>query len=314
MTAVHTKNAKRRSIFLLIGAFPLLLMALAYSDKVIEGVVAALTLCASTIIPTLFPFMILSDLIGGAITAISDDTHTSTNKKKTSIVWLIPFFLGALCGFPLGIRALADLYRRGQISKNEGDRLITFVNNTGPAFVIAGVGRRLFSSAQIGVLLYVVQILSAVLCGILFYRTDTSDPKDALCDFRSSGTPPSFSFLDTVKSCALSALYITALTALFSALASLASVFFINSLLLGFFYSFLEVGGATFYASILSKTAPVTACVLASFAISFGGCAVHMQCFLFLENTPFSKRRYLLAKLTQGLLSVVLFLFLLWLL
>ena len=310
MTATRRKNVKRKKGYLILFvAFSFLFIALFHAETMISGVSTAFRLCAETIIPTLFPFMLLSDLIGATISTLGQERNNTVQPGRA--VFLLPFFLGALCGFPLGVRSAVDLYRHGEITKEEGDCLLTFVNNTGPAFVIAGVGVQMFSSLQLGILFYTVQILSAILCGILFYRPKASHacrrPSEKSPAFEA---PPPFSFLTTVKRCTLSALHITALTAVFSALASLISVFCKNRGLLLFIYSFLEVGGSTLLASQMAHHAPVMAPMLAAFAISFGGCSVHMQALLLLEGTPFSARRYLEAKLLQGILSVVLFLLL----
>lgn len=309
MTAVDVRKRERgKSILLLAFSFFLLVLSLFHAEAVVGGVRTALRLCAETVVPTLFPFMILSDLIGEAISALGNGRDRREARKGRSLVPLIPFLLGALCGFPLGIRALSDLYRRGEITKEEGEHLVTFVNNTGPAFVIAGVGGRLFFSVRLGILFYLSQILAALLCALLFYRRKSAESffrKDAYTEEREP-----FNLIRTVKSSALSALYITALTATFSALAALTSVFCKNSCLLGIFHAFLEVGGATLHASSMIAEAPLTASLLAVFSVSFGGFSVYMQSLLFLKDTPFPPRRYLLAKLLQGGFAILIFLLL----
>ena len=65
------------------------------------------------------------------------------------------------------------MYDNGIISKKEAERVMTFCNNPGSAFVISAVGVSLFGSLKLGIILYVCVILSSVIVGAvgrLFYR------------------------------------------------------------------------------------------------------------------------------------------------
>ncbi len=281
----------RSQPLLLLGILLLLLIAVFFADAIADGVQRALLLCAQTVIPSLFPFMILSDLLGEGVASLPI-------KENRRLILLLPFFLGALCGFPLGLRMMTELWRQGVISDEEGHYLLTFVNNTGPAFVIAGIGGGLLGSTRIGLFLYLSELLAAAFCALLFFRPLPKKKNTADSEKPSEG---SFSFLGSVHKCGGTMLTICTLVVLFSAATSLISVFCKNEALLSFIYSFLEVGGAAQSAAALLKTAFLPALLLLSFAISFGGLSVHLQGFLFLEGTPFSKWRYILAKLIQGM-------------
>ncbi len=294
MTETRSIPQKRnRRILAFGGAFLLLLLSLSFAEAVLEGIRKGLSLCAHTIIPSLFPFMVLSDMLGAAF---SDLPH----KNHSRGILLMPFLLGALCGFPIGMRSLTELWKKGILDEAEGNYLLTFVNNTGPAFLIAGIGEGLFGSRKLGIFLYLAELFAAGICALIFYKPF---PKKKKTYITEEAVEIRFSFIESVRKCAGSMLYICALVVLFSSLASLLAFFCKNRLLLSFIYAFLEVGGAAQMASELAKIAFFPAVLLVSFAVSFGGFSVHMQSFLFLDGTPFSKCRYLVAKLLQGAVS-----------
>ncbi len=91
-----------------------------------------------TILPTLLPFLILSDLL-----IHSEKTEELLKKfhyffKK--VFFLSPyggyaFCLGLFCGYPMGARITAELLKEHKISLEEAQYLLTFVNNASPAFI-----------------------------------------------------------------------------------------------------------------------------------------------------------------------------------
>lgn len=93
-------------------------------------------------VPTLLPFMILSGIV------------IRLHLTETMVAFVYPFvapiyhvsrkvcycmLLGFLCGFPMGARVTADLYSRGEISREEGQYLLAFCNNIGPIYTCSFV-------------------------------------------------------------------------------------------------------------------------------------------------------------------------------
>ena len=62
--------------------------------------------------------------------------------------------------------------RSGAITAREGERLLAFCNNSGPAFIIGAVGAGAFGSGKAGLLLYLCHVLSALLTGLFFRQKD----------------------------------------------------------------------------------------------------------------------------------------------
>ncbi len=78
------------------------------------------------------------------------------------------FLLGILGGYPVGARTAIELYEKGLCSRTEAERMLSFCNNSGPAFILGVVGAGIFSSSRTGLWLYLVHVTASVLVGLLF--------------------------------------------------------------------------------------------------------------------------------------------------
>lgn len=96
-----------------------------------------LTLWYEKMIPALLPFMILSNLLIGLHLT---DSFVFFLKPILSRLFhlnghgVYAIFIGFLCGFPMGAKVTADLYRRHLLSKTEAQDLLIFCNNIGPIY------------------------------------------------------------------------------------------------------------------------------------------------------------------------------------
>ena len=124
--------------------------------------------------------MILADLLYGFLdfSALKRVNRIFQKMFGTNALGLYPFVLGSLCGFPLGVKCVRDLYTSGGISKDDAELLIGFCNNTSPAFLIAGVGAGLRGSTYDGIVLYFSMLLSAVCVGMIFAHRGNNEGLD----------------------------------------------------------------------------------------------------------------------------------------
>lgn len=126
------------------------------SEEITAFAEEALKLCAKSVIPSLFPFMVFASFGCRAIISIYP-------VKSEGLSFILAFLLGALCGFPTGAAVSADLYKGGAVSKDLAEKMCAFCNNAGPAFVISVIGGNFWGNYRIGIIIYICQILSSVL-------------------------------------------------------------------------------------------------------------------------------------------------------
>lgn len=154
------------------GIFLLLCFLLKYPTEALAASREGMELWMNTLIPTLLPFIILTGFL----------VHTDGIEKILKpfsglfriLLGLSPngayvCLLGILCGYPMGAKLAADLYQYGKISKREGEYLLTFCNNTSPAFLTTYLAQICLDGKVHTPELMGILILSDVLC-MLFFR------------------------------------------------------------------------------------------------------------------------------------------------
>ena len=144
-------------------------VAISGSTLFSEYVKRGLSLCLNTVIPSLFPFMIISALI--TVGGYASDIGRFFEKPFFLIFGTSPCAscaaaLGFLCGYPVGALSASEMLDKGDISKEELEYLLTFINVPSAAFVIGGVGGMLLSK-RLGVAIYVSIILAATISGMI---------------------------------------------------------------------------------------------------------------------------------------------------
>lgn len=311
-----------RDLFWGIGLLLWVLGLLHWPQEVMQAGQQGLTLCTSTLLPSLFPFFVLSTLL------------VSLNLTRYPGHWLQrimqPLFgvsgcgasavlLGTVGGYPVGAKTVAELYRSGQCTRPEAQRLLLFCNNAGPAFFLGVVGGSLLKSVPLGLLLWLCHVSASLLLGILAQRIHPLHPsKQSTAHYTAVKTVPSSAvlFVDAVKGSFFSVLNICAFVILFGILLTLCrmaglfdlltrscttlrAVDAVQALVSGCIE--LSNGIASLPLRPLSLTLP-----LASFLLGWGGLCVHGQTVSVLSDTDLSIPPYLLAKFLHGLLSALL--------
>lgn len=284
------------SIILIVICFSVLL-----SSDISEYAKEGLGLCFNVVIGSVFPFMILTDFIS----SLSCFGENGIIRKVFERLFKIngyavsAFVVGALCGFPLGVKVAADLYRAGAISKEECERLIGFSNNTGPAFLISGIGIGLRDSFTDGVILYFSMLISAIITGIFFSRGHSPTRR------KTEYKPQKFSLPSSVKSSVKNTLTVSGFVVLFSVILGIVSIFVKNPFLLSALSSFLEVSNSSRFFAESPFFSRDPSLLLTSFAVSFAGLSVHMQAKSFFIGTDISMKIYYAEKLFQGVISAL---------
>ncbi len=101
-----------------------------------------LTLWFERMIPTLFPFMVLSgimirmELTGAFVKALKPVMGSLFRVRDACLYGIV---IGFLCGFPMGAHVAAQLYKQKQISRQEAAFLLSFCNNIGPVYFLSFV-------------------------------------------------------------------------------------------------------------------------------------------------------------------------------
>lgn len=122
-----------------IGIVILFAVMLISPKAVFNGASEGLLLWFQIILPTLFPFILITNLLLN-----TDSIHYISNAAgallcrvfKVSENGSFAMIAGFLCGYPMGAKVTADLITSEYITEEEGRYLLSFCNNTSPVFIL----------------------------------------------------------------------------------------------------------------------------------------------------------------------------------
>lgn len=307
------KRVYTAAALLVLGAL------IVFSGQVQHSARNALILCAETIIPSLFPFFVLSILLnrlgfpaalGRLLRRLAGSLFGVSGAGASALI------IGLTGGYPMGASYIADMCVCGRIDREEGQRLLAFCNNSGPAFIIGAVGVGAFGSSDTGLILYGVHIISAVLTGMIFTgerKNLTVSP--ALTDESDLDS----AFPDSVKNAVISVLNVCGFVVSFSVLAVLMDsmgYFSRLCLLMGsvtglgsdfiraLFTGLLELGNGAGALRYLPLTPASLS--LAAFLLGFGSISVHCQTAAVISRAKLKGTLHFAGRLSMAIISAVL--------
>ncbi len=308
------QGLSRGQILFCVMSVVAMIMTFALSDVAIEAMSEGMRICVSTVIPSLFPFMVFSELLisSGAAELVGRYLGIIFAKLfDLSREGSVALMLGFLCGFPIGSRSAISLYERGRISRGETEHILCFCNNPSSAFLISAVGVSLFGSQSIGVALYGSCILSSAVVG-LFGRAYFRAKKRKNEFFHGGGNTPCRAregFIDSltraVGEAAGSVMTICAFVIFFSAVIGYLRYFAqraelpdaVSALLFGF----LEMTGGVSEASRLS---PEAAIIAVAAITGWSGLSVAFQFVGICKEHRFSLKPYFISKICAATLNI----------
>ena len=167
----------RKLIFRQIVASICLMLLIFDSKCAFEGAKTGLDLCVKTVIPSLFPFFVVSMMLTASLGNMDFQLlcwlADLLDIPQAAAPILIPAFLG---GYPVGAKTVTDQYRNGIIEKQEAERLLAFCSNAGPSFLF-GMVAAFFSDKQVAWQLWIIHILGAVFTAKIYPSPLLNDKK-----------------------------------------------------------------------------------------------------------------------------------------
>lgn len=262
-----------------------------------EGV----TLCLQTVLPSLFPFFVLSSLL------VQSDVPRLLSRAMAGVMY--PLFgvsgagasaliLGLLGGYPVGARTVAELYGRGEIGREEAEQLLAFCNNSGPGFFLGVCGTAVFGSARAGMYLYLIHVGAALVTGVLLRRDLGLPRRKAVSRQRApfdlaAAVQGSFAAVGSVSAFVIFFMVLLRLLSLVPALAALPP------LPRAALFGFVEMTNG-----VNALPATRTGFVLCAAIMNWGGLSVQTQTCAMLAGSALSARRCVIGKAVQALAGV----------
>lgn len=328
----HTFSLKQHLLSFVFLLFTICLVF--FSSSNIAAAKNGLSLWVNSVVPSLFPFFVATELL----------SHTSIipflGKKLTKLMrplFHIPgegsfaLLMGILSGYPVGAKIVTGFRKDGICTKEEGERMLAFTNNSGPLFILGTVGITLFSDTAIGLLLLVTHILACLSVGFIFrfwkYKkketaalsSSSSITSKETCTFSNLGEVLSNSIKQAISTVVMIGGFVVlfsvilsilkqshvlqALTKLITPIASL--IHLDPSFITPFLNGFLELTNGVKEIAAISYPAISVNIILCAFLLGFGGISVLLQVWSIAAKSDLSILPYFFGKLLQGFLAAL---------
>lgn len=275
-------------------------------ESVSLSVISAIRSCGSGLIPTLFPFMVISDIFSKLLCG-----------EKSPLA--LSFITGNVCGFPLGAKMLSDMYVNCAVTESDYRRFLPLCSNPGLIFTVAFAGMTLWNNYIFGCILYITTLISGCLTFLIFKTSKTQSIAPAERDFsqnpsltasRRADIPVGDMLTNAIGNGTVSMLKICGFVIFFSVLRVLLSdalgYLLCPDMIHAFLCSLLEISGGEIFLAERSVIAPAIYLLLTFFAHGFGGLCILAQISSVIKKEAGIMKSYLLFKLTQGGIAILL--------
>jgi hypothetical protein len=279
-TEISGKKKHPSALFGIVLIF-FLIAVIIYSGKSREVLLEAMIMCAKTVVPSVFIFAVVGNLIGSGVACFPRFLTLPISKifgvGSEGAGALLP---GLFTGFPVGVSAAVRLYERGAINKYELCRISAFSCTPGVTFVVSGVGEGMIGDKKAGIMIYISVIISVFAVG--FFTRKKNLPKDDIHNaFESTekiNLPEALAKAVTKSGSAM--IVMTSFVLFFSQMSffitPLASFTSFPELSETIIKSLLEVSQACRAAAELDKTLGI---ILSAFSCAWSGISFQMQTF-----------------------------------
>lgn len=171
----YERNIKKNNTISVskIGILLFLILILTFPISALQGAKQGLLLWFHTVLPTLLPFIILSNLI------IRLKITNYLSKLLYPIFHFLfgvsyggcyPVLIGFLSGIPVGAKSVAELVKDKSISLKEGQFLLGLCNNASPMFIMSYIAISQLKLPNLRYILLAILYGSAIVASILYFK------------------------------------------------------------------------------------------------------------------------------------------------
>lgn len=292
-------------LMVILSFLILLLEVLFHKALVFETISYSLHIWVTSLIPSMFPFFVISDIliqyhITNYIPTWLKKTFTKLFRVSEPVVTV--FFLSCISGFPSNARNTRALYDQKLLTKEEASHALIFTHFSNPLFILSTVAVFFLHREAYGYCILVAHYLGNIVLGVIssyFYS-----PHDInYTHLKEKSQSFSTILIKAIRSSIDTLLLILGTLTCFLVLSSLM----IHHLKMGAYSSsimkgILEITMGLKSLSLLS----VNDCykvVISTMFISFGGLSVHLQVLSQLVDTEISYHPFFIARIFHAIIS-----------
>ena len=278
----------------ILGCLLMMGMIFLYPSQTADAARQALYIFGLDIIPTLFPYMVLTRLL---VTRLNVSSRASL---------LFSAIFGCLGGSPSGASMIQLLAANRPMKRRDAYALCALTGTISPIFLLNTVGSWL-SNTRMTIILTTAHFAGALLAALAVHLYMRNDCRYTECH----SSPAQFTEDNLILSCAISVLGIGGCLVFYSVLSEVISllVFSSESSTSSIMHALFEISGGI--REIISHSAPGAKYILLSIVCGFSGISILSQNALLLKRAGISFRLLMLLGILRASFSAMVMLALL---
>ena len=303
---INIKNLTFNGLVIIISLMCLIEIIIT-KNVVFSTISYSIKLWINSIIPSLFPFFVLSYIlisydITNYIPVFIKNIFKRLFNTNDNVITL--FFLSLLSGFPSSGKNVRLMYDNNLIDGKMASHALIFTHFSNPLFILGTVSIFFLHDEKLGIIILISHYLPNIILGIVTRNSISSH--DSIIVKTNNKISFIKVFIESIRSSFDSLMLILGIITCFLIISNLISSIFKFGI-----YTDAVVKGLLEMTiglkSISSINIPnIYKVVISSMILSFGGLSVHMQILSFIEDTDISYRPFFIARIYHSILSGIL--------
>ncbi|MGN1412554.1 MAG: hypothetical protein ACI4WH_08645 [Oscillospiraceae bacterium] len=285
-----------------------------FANSISMSIRESINVCLVAIIPSMYAFMIVSDLF------IKSNSHKLIGKVISPISRYVLhldgqlfaiFLVSLVAGYPVGAKLISTLENGNYLDRSKAENMYCYCYSGGLAFIIGTVGTGFKNGLKIALIIYISNIIANLILAIILNFKSKIPSKD------NSKIEVSFSsdiLIDSINSSFKTMVNICIMIIAFSILISLLDGFKISQLISIGLSKILNISESSAHSILnglleISRTSQVNVIgryylPTLAFMFSFGGVCVILQ-IVSISSNGFKLSKFLKCRLLTGIISFI---------
>lgn len=286
----------KKNLLLLYFLIIIEFIILSKSNIVIKSVINASYMFITKVFPSLFPTMIIGNLlVKNNVWKIIPTFIKNIFKKLFGYndAMISIFIISMFTGSPSNGMYINEYLEKKIINEKEAETLLCTTHFINPLFVIGGVGKGVFNDAKIGFIILLLLYLSNFIKAFILREKNTNENKT----INENNTNIIKDFTNVIKNSLNALLMIFGIIIIFNLLISLiTNIFLLNDITSVILNGLLEMTGGVISLETLNINFYLKL-LLAYYFLNFGGLCIQMQTLGMLQNEKIRYLKYLIFRM-----------------
>ena len=287
------------------------------SKSILDTVSFSLAIWKNNIFPSLFPFLVLSEImvkygmtefIGNLLKPFMNKLFKIKSKAAFVLVMSI------ISGNPANAKYTRELYLNGDLNEYEATKILCFSCFANPLFILGTVSLLFLNNKEVGLLILLCHYLSNIIIGLILRNYHPSDNekskvslKVAICEAHKKRISNKTDFGSIITNALINSintllLILGVMTMCLIITTIIDNNINLNSVLQSLLNGSIEMTQGLKYISLEAIPLKLK-CILSVMILSFGGFSVHLQITSILSDTKIKYLPFLLSRIIHSLIS-----------